>query len=91
MLWQGVAAAATDGGDATEDIPYGKRISDAITGFIIGWILLIFSMLLIFVVEKEAMGFDLILSKCRKATRVLTGAIVRDDNEGRVGESQSHP
>lgn len=88
LLWcafSAVAAAgavhSSDSGAVTEDIPYGKRISDALTGFIIGWILLVFCMLLIFVVEKQAVKFDLILSRCRKSTRVLSGAVVDPDNE----------
>jgi hypothetical protein len=80
------AGEAGGGGDAVhEDIPYGQRIQDALAGFVCGWVLLVFSLLLLFLVEKQAVTFDLIMSRCRKATCVLEEATVDfEGNEGRA-------
>jgi len=55
----------------TDNVSYADRIKSAIWGFIIGWILLIFSLIFLWVVEGQAVDYDRILHRCRKVTRIV--------------------
>jgi hypothetical protein len=60
----------------TEDISYTDRIKSAFWGFILGWILLAFSLIFLWVIEGQAVEYDWILHRCRKATRIVPDADV---------------
>jgi hypothetical protein len=58
--------------DVTEEIPYFDRVKNAAVGFIIGSILLFFSIMLLWIVEKKAVDYDFLLSRCKRAVQSVS-------------------
>ena len=61
-----VYLASATSNNLAVDNSYGKRIQDAIVGFVFGFILAILGIIVLWVVEKQGIKFHTILGRCRK-------------------------